>query len=108
MDNGAPVLKSKLEANGIYKSPSITEQRDSDHEYYSKLTEERDKRIQVLESSLADVKNQVEQVRKETFNEVYTNLLKWFKVSSWNQNYHGAYVIPRIEFDTYIEACKSK
>jgi hypothetical protein len=35
-----------------------------------KLIEEKDKRIQVLEASLADVKNQVEQVRKETAQDI--------------------------------------
>ncbi len=49
-------------------------QNSSDDNFYSKLIEEKDKRIQVLEASLADVKNQVERVKKETARDIFKEL----------------------------------
>ena len=59
----APILTTKLNLNNprtrsAWEYPTLEEQRDSDHEYYMK-------RIQTLEASLDDVKNQHESKCKE-------------------------------------------
>jgi predicted RNase H-like nuclease (RuvC/YqgF family) len=118
----AQIVNDYISEYPEYAKKLVYDQRDADHEFYSKLIEEKDKRIRkmeswydqaldwreweveqsekriaVLEASLADVKNQFEQVIKETardmFNwleesEVTTQVDNYRKFTMWVEDYN--------------------